>query len=77
MAEKPMGIDDLVMYGGAGAGMIAGYLTLQAMEMNRIVCLIGGLLCGMLLGFICEQVWQRMKAPPRGPDDGPPGGYPR
>ena len=69
MAEQPYTIGDLVYYSGLFAGMIAGTLTLRAYEAHHLVQLLGGVACGVVLGFVCDQIYQRMKAPPRGPGD--------
>ena len=69
MAEKPMGLEELVFWGGFMAGAIAGYLTLKTMEVNQLVLTLGSLGTGMVLGFVCDQIYQRMKAPPGGPGD--------
>ncbi len=78
-------VDDLIYYMGLFGGIIIGVLTLRQMGyqdtavfgIRGIVPLLGGLALGVLLGFIVEQAWRQMKAGPRDPGDGPPGGPPR
>jgi hypothetical protein len=78
MAKKSMfgpdfSLDEIPYWVGFTAGLVIVGLTLQQMQVHRLVLLLGALGGGVVVGMIFEYLWRTMmKQPPQGPPPGPP-----
>src|SRR5262245_11577773 len=59
---------EAVYYVGLMGGIMIGCLGLQAMGIGGIVALIGGLVCGVGLGYVAERAYVA-RHPPKPPAD--------
>jgi hypothetical protein len=65
--------EDLVYWAGLIGGTAAGYgLLSHLLELHPLARLIGALVCGVAVGYLCETIFRRARKA-KGPDgDEPP-----